>query len=245
MYKIKVDFVDAISAIACEAFGLFVIVEWGLTGHMPTALKTPDARMMIGVGFPEEMKRVVKYIPTHKEVHDKLYNNREVIFERYLSVIVQQWYDFLTAIYKNALESNIKGKTHYSIPTEKLRIDLSKDSNLIIDNVIDSAIKNYDFLNSDEKLLVIKKTLSIDNTRWDASRNDLNVIKENILIRNIFQHNHGIIKSEDLQHIGKEYLEEDYGNEKKKKIVGMKIKRTPFDIENCVDSMIKAANMII
>ncbi len=245
MYQTKVEFVDSIGSIACEAFGLFVILEWGLTDHLTTVAENPNARMMIGVGFPEEKKRIIKYIPTHKEVHDKLYNNREVIFERYISVIVQKWYDFLAKIYKNALVSNIEGNTQYSIPSEKLKIDLSKKSNLILENVIESAVKNYDFLNSDEKLSVIKKTFNVDNARWDASRNDLDVIKENVLIRNIFQHNHGIIKAEDLQHLGKEYFEEDYGDSKKKKTVGMKIIRTPFDIENCVDSMIRAANMII
>jgi hypothetical protein len=245
LYQIKVKFIDGVDEKACLAFGVFGVLQSGINTHWKLTESTPNSRMFIGIGNPSNFKRIIKYIPTHKNIHDELIKNKDIILNLYFGELIQYWYDYLSDIYLALLKWNIYHNGKFNIQSENLKIDLSLSKDGLIQNVIDSAIKNFDFLPASEKLNRVKKALSKTEEDWKKGSEYINNIRTNIQIRNIMQHNLGIISAEDLQFAGCKNFEEDHGDAMEYKTVGMKITRTPYDIEKFVDSMKLLANIII
>ena len=245
LYQKKVKFIDGIEAKACSAFGVFCVLQNGISGHWNITKKTPNSRLFIGVGHPNESKRVIKYVPTHQKIHDELIENRNLVLSLYFGEIIQLWYDYLMDIYKELLLWNIYSDGHFIIQSENIKVDLSLPKEQLINSIIEGAVRNFDFLPANEKLTRVKKALSRSDDEWHVGDEYIKSIRINILIRNIMQHNLGIISEDDIKALGCGFFEEDYGDSIVKKSVGMKISRTPYDIEKLVDSMKEMANIIV
>lgn len=243
MKTIVEQFISKLNDTASEAYGVYFVIKQGIMAHKQLEKIDPHAKVMIYANNPSVPGRHIKQTTTIRSIYSKLSQNERLIFEIYLSKIIQLWFDFLEDLYKYALTNNLYHKGRYSVPTEKLKIDLSISSEEIKKEIIDKAVENFSFLSAKEKLSRIKKIYNMKTELHDNK--DINLININIQIRNIIQHNMGIIQKSDLDILGVNEIEEDEGISKKVlKKEGDKILRTPFDIENLVEAMINSANKI-
>lgn len=244
MQTIRDSFINKIALSAQNSVGATTVLQLGINEHAPIATQFPNSSIKIGVGHPTSQNaRAISFSPTHKQTQNILQNNRNILFELYLTEIVQHWFDFLSEIYERALSSNLSGNSGYTL--EKIRISTVDFSSLtaLKNSAIKSAVDDFDFLRAAEKTKIIKKILNITFSQQEEK--DIAVIKTNIQVRNILQHNGGIVKQKDIDELGTNHIEQDEGNTITRIVAGQKITRTAFDIEKLVSSMIKIANVII
>lgn len=243
MQIIRDDFIKRIQTTAASAIGVSVVLQLGIIKHLNFTLQNPDAQLLVGIGEPDNQDaRVVQFAPTHQEIQSKLRGNRDIIYGLYLTELVQYWFDFLSSIYRKVVNEKLNGRAHYRIPIVQLKIDFDKASNNATEHIEEVACKNFYFLESSEKLKVVKKILDVN---LEPVENDIKNIKANILVRNIFQHKFGIVSSDDLSRLGASNIEVDEGNNIKNVQAGEKITRTAFDIEKFVLSLINVAKTLI
>ncbi|MBH0562944.1 hypothetical protein I3A51_04525 [Salmonella enterica] len=244
MQTLRDEFIAEVTKLTTEAMGVYVILLLGTGHHTEIANDYPDAPIQIGTGHPDlpGARSVKNYIPTHKEIHTKLTGNRELIFELFLSQLVQKWFDFLNRIYEKALNENLVNNGTYPIPIAKARIDLSANPLDFILDIKTSACREFDFLNSKEKM---KTIINILGAKQRISHSDKLILNENIAIRNIFQHAGGIVDKKSLDDLGIQSLQSDEG----RKIINIKAGdqaiRTAYDIEIFTNTLINIAKSLI
>ena len=194
------------------------------------------------MGHPNNQSRTIKYASTHQETQSILQSNPNILFELFLTEIIQYWFDFLLAIYTEVLEANLLNNSNYPIPDTKLKVNLSLSGVNLSQNIKDTACKDFGFLNASEELKIIKKALGVNLSTIPS---DVALLKTNIQVRNILQHRNGIVNQKDLSDLGAASIDEDHGDSQKSIVAGQKITRTPFDIENLTDSLINIAKTLI
>jgi len=243
MESIRDDFINKIETSARDANGVYVLMQIGSNTHAIQAKKHPNGKYYTGVGNPNDPStRFCIYTPSNQAIQTNIKNNKTIIFEMYLTEIVQHWFEFLTNLYSFAVSQNIDGLSNFIIPKSKINIDYSLSSNDLIEWIKSESKKDFDFKSSEEKLRILRKMMSKD---FREHTNDISVIKTNIQVRNILQHKNRLITQEDLIHLGKQYIELDEGNKITQLLAGDKVTRTAFDIENFVVSLIKIAKLLV
>jgi len=95
--------------------------------------------------------------------------------------------------------------------------------------VLDAARRAFDFERSDEKLKTISRTFGENLTAEEEQSRQ--VIQENIAIRNVIQHNHGVVRQEDLKRAGVKSFTIDHGDRMETAGIGQRVTRTAFDLE--------------
>jgi len=243
MESIKKDFIGKIQSAVTDSIGVYCILGVGKNEHAKSASQYPDARFLVGAGDPNDKNsRIVKFAPTHSSIQNKLDKNPNLILELYLTEIIQHWYDFLIDLYEKSLRCNFYQGAEYPIPKAKINIDLSLKDNALYEQVIETSLKDFDFLSASAKLKIINKILSAN---FDGIENDIKTLKVNIQVRNILQHRLGSVNKKDLSDLGCSYIEEDHGNKVNRIKDGEKVTRTVYDIETLVDSLTNIANKLV
>ena len=243
MISIKNKFVDKINESVTNAIGASVVLQIGIQAHASKASEYPDATIHVGSGDPScPNTRHIKFTPTHIQANQKLVNNRNIILELYLTEIIQHWFDFLAEIYAKAISENVHQSGRFPITKVKMQVDLSSSGSDLINSIENNANANFGFLPASEKLRIVKKILG---TTLSEVQIDEACIKTNIQVRNILQHQLGIVSNSDLSDIGVSFIEEDHGNKKENISSGNKITRTYFDLENFVDSLTNVATALV
>lgn len=242
MRNIKVKFVDKVETSVTEALGFHTLIYFGQMKHAEQTGGTPNARSMFGVGHPSNPSRMVSYAPRHIDIQRKVQDKSNVILELYLTEIIQHWFDFLGEIYRKALVENYFNNGNYSIPPSKVKLDLTLKDNDLYNSIIESCVRDFDFLQAKEKLKQIKNTLGADLSLLQSEER---VINENIQIRNILQHRLGKVTSKDLSDLGISFLSEDHGDSITKISANHRITRTVYDLEKLVLSLKKIADKLV
>ncbi|EGQ8962203.1 hypothetical protein DC914_RS28015 [Vibrio parahaemolyticus] len=242
MKKIKTNFVDKIETSITEALGFHTLISFGKLKHSEQVGGSPNARTMFGVGHPNNPQRTILYAPKHIDIQRKVNEKPNVVLELYLTEIIQHWFDFLAELYQKALEENYFNSGSYSIPSSKVKLDLTLKDNDLYNSIIDSCVRDFDFLQAKEKLKQIKLTLAADLSNLQA---DEQLINENIQIRNILQHRLGKVSSKDLSDLGISSFSQDKGDSTIKISAGDRITRTVFDLEKLVISLKRVADKLV
>lgn len=243
MDSILDDFINKLKQAARDAIGSYGVMKMGVDRHQQTTSQYPTGIMIVGAGPPTQQGvRKVKYSPTNEQIQTKLQNNSELILELFLTEIIQNWFDFLADIYVKAVENNLSGVSQYPIPIASLKLDLTHCNEDLLKHVLDSSSKYFDFLSSKEKLNVVKKILGADMSNICS---EMELLKTNIQVRNILQHQAGIVSDKDLNDLGVSFITEDHGNSNKNIYSNQRVTRTAFDIENLVDAIEIIANTLI
>ena len=241
MQIIKNEFIIKITQSAKNAVGSSIVLQIGINGHQQIASTHPNATLRMEAGSP--VVRKINLAPTHQQIQNILTNNRNILFELYLTELVQYWLDFLDNIYRKALQDNLSGATKYSIPLTKCNVNFTLTGQMnLSQSLIDSACNDFNFLAASHKLKTVKKLLGINLL---LVANHETVIKTNIQVRNILQHRKGIVCSSDLKKLNVRFITEDHGDTISNIAAKDKITRTGFDIENFVHSLIIIAKTLI
>lgn len=243
MQSIRNGFISEITDKATIAVGASVVLQLGINNHQQIATSHPNATLHMGAGPPGTPGvRAIQLAPTHQQIQNILSNNRNVLFELYLTELIQRWFDFLGDIYKKAINDNLSGAAQYSIPGAKIKVDFTLLGSGLNQSLLDSACGDFDFLSAPDKLKTVRRTLGVD---LSPVASDVTLLKENIQVRNILQHRRGIVSSGDLTDLGVASITEDHGNSTKAIVAGQKVTRTGFDIENLANSMVAVSNILI
>lgn len=243
MQSIKNSFISEITQSATIAVGASVVLQLGINNHQKIATNHPNATLRMGAGLPGTVGvRAIQLAPTHHQIQNILSNNRDILFELYLTELIQHWFDFLGDVYKKAISDNLSGATQYSIPVVKIKVNFALTGSSLNQSLVDSACGDFSFLSAPDKLKTVRKILRVDLA---SVVNDVALIKENIQVRNILQHRGGIISSGDLADLGVTSITEDHGNSTKAIVAGQKVTRTGFDIENLVNSLTTVSSTLI
>ena len=163
--------------------------------------------------------------------------------ELVLSELVQHWSDYLLELYKEIIKKSLRGEGGYKIPKLQPKIDAIKISSTNLELVlIDACLESFDFESSQNKLPIIKKALDAD---LSGVSDDIANIKKFIIVRNICQHNLGIVRVDDITLLGLANISLDAGNSTRHFKVGDRLELSPFDIEACADSIIAIAQALV
>lgn len=238
------SFVNRIKNTTKLGLGASTIFQLGHNCYIETALKFPDAQILIGSGKPNEPNaRIIKYATTHKELFKLMENNKGLLLELVLSELVQHWFDYLLEIYKEVIKKSIRGEKCYNLPKLQPKIDVTKISSTNLEQVlIDASVESFDFETSQNKLHIIRKALNVDLSNVS---NDVESIKKFITIRNIFQHNLGVVRTDDVVGLGFANISLDTGKSIRQFKVGDRLELSPFDIEAYADSIIAVSQALV
>lgn len=243
MHAIRDAFVRSIGTTMSNAVGTSVVLNLGINAHKSSAQQTPNAQLLVGAGPPGQAgSRAVQFAPTHGNIQTLLQSNRNVLYELYLTELIQHWFDFLGELYKNAVDQKLSCNAPYSIPKIKVLLDFDKASTNLRAHILETACEKFDFLAADDKLRVVQKSLKVDLTNVQT---DVRQIKVNIAVRNILQHNLGIVSTDHLQALDARSIEVDQGNGKVQITTGQRVPRSAFDLENLVFSFAKVASALV
>lgn len=127
--------------------------------------------------------------------------------------LVQEWTIFLDSVFSQAVFHLLKVGNAEKLPEETLDLkdlDPSKISNLR-KSIAKTACENFSFRPYDKKIETICSMFGVEGDSGNST-SDSAKMRKHIEIRNIFQHNRGIVRKKDMERIGIKFfkiLQED------------------------------------
>lgn len=175
-------------------------------------------------------------------------HNQNAIEEMIHTQSVQKWHDFLGKVYEQILIEQLGGKKSYAALNNVSikKIDLSTaEANNIITKVQESALSSFNFEPADKRLDTIITALE----RKKTIPNELKkAIQKHITVRNVFQHNNGVLRTDDIKKWDKgateiTLLDKDAIPEQKK--AGDALIITYWELEAVKQDFYQAASLLI
>lgn len=202
----------------------------------------PEHKISMGVGTPPppDRKKVLA-----KDLLTELQSNHGIVQEIVHGYLIQIWYEFLRKIFEKILEEHFSGQRYYpNAPNIKIGLNFAEDDDSnIISNIQKKASKSFDFIDNDEKMGKIAKSLK---TKINQGLQD-RIIKH-IIVRNVIQHNRGVLRDEDLQKLGCQggniSLIDDQNKPKQYK-QGDRVVISYWEVEALKNDLYEASNQLI
>ena len=170
--------------------------------------------------------------------------NRDALIESFHAEMVQSWYTFLIDLFSFILSEVRDGNLIYKIP--KLEIEVRGDSvasDNLRDEILSAMVKNFDSKKSFEKFNFIKNILKKKTSEFDP---ELSIVKGEIVLRNLLQHNHGKIRQRDVDMAGVKYFRSRNRNGNIEEYsIGEKIHRTVFDLRNLAAALESISSKLV
>ena len=132
-----------------------------------------------------------------KDCYDFVDDNPYYLVEVFHGLMIQSWHVFLADIYAEMTYSTRHADKVYSIGKIEVNInpeELSKD--YLPDAIRIRSTQKFKFYPTDKQLSIINKALEIV---VDDLNPEIKKIKQEINVRNLIQHNKGIIREEDIE----------------------------------------------
>lgn len=129
--------------------------------------------------------------------------------------LVQEWLIFLDAIFGRAILHFLETDTPDRLPKRpSLYLNKIKASSLvnIRESISDAAKESFSFVNYTDRIKILRRIFKITDEELQSSDKEqtqkLNAeMKKHVTIRNVFQHNRGKIREDDLAEISPRYFE--------------------------------------
>jgi len=165
------------------------------------------------------------------------------VVERFaLNIVIQLWYDFLGEIFEFIVRDYLlNSNSNFDLKKEKCTIKLDKINDNWQDLIITQAKQDFDFLKGKEKLQKIAKLLKVEIPNDESKK-----IKQYIIIRNLFVHNHGLIRDIDLTELGTKTLQiVDQRRIKQDFFSGDNIKMSIYELDEVKQTLEKISKLLI
>jgi hypothetical protein len=202
MQGIRDSFQTDLDDLLLLAQGLLVLTGFGKDVINKSLGLSPDLDPYLLVPEPYLFK-------TNSEARDLLevlniYTKHQTAVQEMIhGQFVQKWLDFLDRMFGQILDGHLSGRASYPdlSGSIELKLDLLDLSAILGPNLIpiiqESALRWFNFLKPEDKLKKIKKALKVasDETLERA-------VKKHILVRNLFQHNNGVLRQDDIDRLG-------------------------------------------
>ena len=152
--------------------------------------------------------------------------------------LVQEWHGYLDAVFVEALRQCL-GKREFQSRLPKMKVELPdliwNRKTDMVESVCKSLEEPFSFCNYPEKILILTALFNVESD--DGIEFE---VKKHVMIRNVLQHNHGVIRSIDLKRIGREGQNVSVLEQNRKVCkfgLGDKIELSVAEIENLVNVM--------
>jgi hypothetical protein len=246
MISIRDSFIASVEETACDAVGVHVVIIEGISAYRAMYESTPDEQ--IELAAYEDRSRIIRYSPTHENVLSTLNTNPFLAIEAFHGIVIQLWHEFLSDLYCAGVAQELATPGMYQLGEIELRIDAEALSGAALPEQLANAARvRFDFaVKSNEKLRVVAKMLKrTEAIRQPAIQAHVDKIRQNVVVRNVLQHNRGILRSTDLDELGVKELPSDLGSKIHYVPAGFRVHRTPFDLDDCVASMVALARELV
>jgi hypothetical protein len=246
MISIRDEFIASVEETACDAMGVHVVMLGGISASR--AMYESTLTESIELAADEDGSRVIRYSPTHEDVLATLKDNPFLAIEVFHGIVIQRWHEFLSDVYRAGVAQELDTPGKYELGVIDLRLDAGAVSAVaLLEEVANAARVRFDFtVKSKEKLRVVAKMLKRTAAiRQPAIQVHVDTINQNVVARNVLQHNRGILRSDDLDELGAKELPVDLGLKILYASAGFRIHRTPFDLDNCVASVVAVARELV
>ncbi|MCT7979760.1 hypothetical protein [Laspinema olomoucense] len=157
----------------------------------------PEHKISMGVGtsLHPDIEKVLT-----KDLLTELQSNPGIVQEIVHGYLIQVWYEFLGQIFQAILHEHFCGPNDYSkLPKINVQLDLAiSNSSNIVSNIEEKAANWFEHEKNHEKINKIEKYLEIS-----IDENLKQRIKKYIIVRNVIQHNRGVLRDQDLETLGR------------------------------------------
>ncbi len=141
------------------------------------------------------------------------------VIELFHGELIQYWFDFLADIYFHMVLTVLDGTNTWALPRTQIPIDLKEhDPNQTNDLLAKSLYESFTFLPAKQKREIVFKALSTSKSMADRLakvKAKVAFIEQNVTIKNVIQHHHGVLKKSDLDFHGVTYFEVALSDRKK------------------------------
>lgn len=154
--------------------------------------------------------------------------------------LVQEWTIFLDSVFSQAVLYLLKVGNVEKLPEETLDLKYLDPSNMgnLRKSIANIACENFSFRPYDKKIKIICSMFGVEDDSGNSA-SDSAKMRKHVEIRNVFQHNRGIVRKKDLERIGiKSFkiLQDDQSIEEY--VEGNKIILTLCEIQNLNNTII-------
>jgi hypothetical protein len=117
--------------------------------------------------------------------------------------LVQEWSIFLDSIFSKGVFFLLKVGNGSRLPRGTLDLNQLDPANLnkLRESIATAACENFSFRPYDNKTKIICSMFGVDDDPGNSA-SDSAKMRKHVEIRNIFQHNRGIVRNKDLERIG-------------------------------------------
>ncbi|MFB2877487.1 hypothetical protein [Floridanema aerugineum] len=113
--------------------------------------------------------------------------------------LIQRWYEFLSQVFEKILDDHFSGISNYN-KRVSIEIDLkflTDTKENLVTNLKERSVESFRFLKAKEQVKKIE-TLLDHKIPGELGQS----INKHITVRNIFQHNKGVVRDDDLNFLG-------------------------------------------
>jgi hypothetical protein len=117
--------------------------------------------------------------------------------------LVQSWHGFLDSLFETMLEQHFAGRAIYDLGSMPVHFKSSEDTpETVVANIQLRALEHFCMrMSSDDKMRVVEKALNAKMPE-DLAHN----IRKHVIVRNVLQHNRGMLRPRDLQRLNADSL---------------------------------------
>lgn len=139
---------------------------------------------------------------------------------------IQEWSIFLDSIFRKVVLHYLETDMCDALPSQKFNLNKIKATSFydMRVSISQAAMESFSFENYDDKIKMLRSIFGIKSSQLEEKDKikleAMNAkVKKHVEIRNVFQHNRGIIRERDLTAIGQKYFEllDDDGNKRQYK----------------------------
>lgn len=226
--QIKIQLKEALSLELVQSFGFPRLKEF--------SEKNPDTgtfALRQHMKLPESAPFITNI--SHSEAVKIVENHTNLVFEIFHSNLIQKWFTYLGDVFFLLISDNLLKKASFKIP--EIKIDFSfvdiGDSSLA-ETIRSQIVESFEYLSAEKKWDYLRRSLALEDPEI---REKYQIIKREIIIRNLIQHNMGVVRPEDLKKAGVNCFTSDEGGSTTAFKENSRIRRGIFDLENLVYAM--------
>lgn len=195
LQDIRKAFLLATDRSVALAQSLLVLLKAGEISLRDHNQRHPDATFTLGGGPPTASSTSVDI--RISDVLDNYQRRSSSTEELVHTQMVQQWYDFLEDIYSYLLRDHvIHGIPHPKLGIVTTKLDLRKPGDWI-ERAVAGAVREFSFTDAASKFRTVARALEVE-----VPQELFAAVKKHVQVRNILQHNDGVLRRSDLRSLG-------------------------------------------
>ncbi|MGZ3807845.1 MAG: hypothetical protein ACXVCE_07150 [Bacteriovorax sp.] len=171
-------------------------------------------------------------------------SNPWLIIEIFHGLMIQSWFQFLSGIYREMIYSMRHGLGSYPVGKIKIQIDpdlMSKE--YLPDAIRRSLSDDFELQSAKEQIRIVVKGLK---RKLEDLEPELSIVRQEIIVRNLIQHNKGYIRIDDIQENGGPISKVDTSADRtEKQLAGSRVQRDLHDLRKLASVMARISEKLV